>query len=229
MQHTKRPAIISEFLGTAFLVAAVVGSGIMGERLSGGNSAIALLANSVATGAMLVVLIATLGPISGAHFNPVVTLAAYYNKGNLGKAGSYLAAQLAGAVTGVVASNVMFELPPVSFSQHVRTGTAQLFSEFVATFGLLIVILVCSRFREGAIPYVVAAYITGAYWFTASTSFANPVVTIARAFTDTFSGIRPIDVPGFVIAQVLGGASAVVVSTWMMKAQESAMSKRASA
>ena len=238
MRQSKRAAIIAEFLGTTFLVAAVVGSGIMGERLADGNSAIALLANSVATGAMLVVLIATLGPLSGAHFNPIVTLAAYHSNRSIQEVWSYLGAQVAGALTGTVTANLMFGLSPLSFSQHARTGTAQLFSEFVATFGLLMVILVCSRFREAAIPYVVAAYITAAYWFTASTSFANPAVTIARAFTDTFAGIRPGDVPGFVIAQALGGASAVFVSRWMMKAPEpasvterhtGAMSKKGSA
>jgi glycerol uptake facilitator-like aquaporin len=238
VRQSKRAAIIAEFLGTTFLVAAVVGSGIMGERLADGNSAIALLANSVATGAMLVVLIATLGPLSGAHFNPIVTLAAYHSNRSIQEVWSYLGAQVAGALTGTVTANLMFGLSPLSFSQHARTGTAQLFSEFVATFGLLMVILVCSRFREAAIPYVVAAYITAAYWFTASTSFANPAVTIARAFTDTFAGIRPGDVPGFVIAQALGGASAVFVSRWMMKAPEpasvtdrhtGAMSKKGSA
>jgi glycerol uptake facilitator-like aquaporin len=238
VRQSKRAAIIAEFLGTTFLVAAVVGSGIMGERLADGNSAIALLANSVATGAMLVVLIATLGPLSGAHFNPIVTLAAYHSNRSIQEVWSYLGAQVAGALTGTVTANLMFGLSPLSFSQHARTGTAQLFSEFVATFGLLMVILVCSRFREAAIPYVVAAYITAAYWFTASTSFANPALTIARAFTDTFAGIRPGDVPGFVIAQALGGASAVFVSRWMMKAPEpasvtdrhtGAMSKKGSA
>jgi len=241
VRQSKRAAIVAEFLGTTFLVAAVVGSGIMGERLADGNSAIALLANSVATGAMLVVLIATLGPISGAHFNPIVTLAAYHSNRSIQsiqEVWSYLGAQLAGALTGTVTANLMFGLSPLSFSQHARTGTAQLFSEFVATFGLLMVILVCSRFREAAIPYVVAAYITAAYWFTASTSFANPAVTIARAFTNTFAGIRPAHVPGFVIAQALGGASAVFVSRWMIKAPEpatvtnrhtGAMSKKGSA
>jgi len=241
VRQSKRAAIVAEFLGTTFLVAAVVGSGIMGERLADGNRAIALLANSVATGAMLVVLITTLGPISGAHFNPIVTLAAYHSNRSIQsiqEVWSYLGAQLAGALTGTVTANLMFGLSPLSFSQHARTGTAQLFSEFVATFGLLMVILVCSRFREAAIPYVVAAYITAAYWFTASTSFASPAVTIARAFTDTFAGIRPGDVPGFVIAQALGGASAVFVSRWMIKAPEpatvtnrhtGAMSKKGSA
>ena len=232
----KRRAIIAEFLGTAFLVAAVVGSGIMGDRLADGNSAIALLANSMATGAMLVVLIATLGPISGAHFNPIVTLATYQSNTFATGAWSYLTAQTAGAVTGAVTANLMFGLSPISLSQHAHTGMAELFSEFVATFGLLMVILVCSTFREGAIPFVVAGYITAAYWFTASTSFANPVVTIARALTDTFSGIRPTDVPAFVVAQVLGGASGVLVSKWMVKAVNSgtephtaAISKKGSA
>ena len=212
--HGKHQAIVGEFLGTAFLLAAVVGSGIMGERLANGNAAIALLANSIATGAILVVLIVTFGPLSGANFNPLVTLATQQMAG--GKFWSYLAAQFTGALVGVGSANVMFGLPPFALSQHARTGLTQMFSEFVATFGLLLIILVCRKTREAAIPYVVAAYITAAYWFTGSTSFANPVVTLARALTDTFCGIRFADVPGFVIAQVVGAASAVGLCRWIV-------------
>lgn len=213
-----RQAVVAEFLGTAFLLAAVVGSGIMGERLAQGNLAIALLANSMATGAMLVVLILAFGPLSGAHFNPIVTLVmAFQNGGTLRQISQYLGAQLAGAFVGVASANLMFGLPPFSMSQHVRAGGAQMFSEFVATFGLLMVILVCATYRPAAIAYAVAGYITAAYWFTASTSFANPVVTLARAFTDTFSGIRLLDAPAFVVAQLCGGASAVGLFRWMVR------------
>jgi glycerol uptake facilitator-like aquaporin len=203
-------AIVAEFLGTAFLLAAVVGSGIMGERLANGNAAVALLANSIATGAMLVVLIVTFGPLSGAHFNPLVTLVMAYENGTARReVFQYLGSQVAGALAGVAGANVMFGLPPFSFSQHVRSGGAQAFSEFIATFGLLTVILVCGKFRSTSLPFVVACYITAAYWFTASTSFANPAVTLARALTDTFSGIRPSDVPLFILAQAVGAALAV--------------------
>jgi glycerol uptake facilitator-like aquaporin len=209
--------ITAEFLGTAFLLAAIVGSGIMGERLDGGNAAVALLANSVATGAMLVVLIVTLGPISGAHFNPLVTVTSYF-QGMLsaGYALSYLMAQVAGALVGVASANFMFGLPVFQFSQHTRAGVPQLFSEFVATFGLLLVILFSTKFAPQNVAFTVAAYITAAYWFTSSTSFANPAVTMARALTDTFSGIRPADVPGFVVAQALGGACSVAVYQQMI-------------
>jgi glycerol uptake facilitator-like aquaporin len=204
-------AITAEVLGTAFLLAAVVGSGIMGERLAGGNVGLALLANTVATGAALVVLILTFGPISGAHFNPVVTLASAW-EGRLrwrGVAG-YVTGQLGGALLGVAVAHLMFEEPLYSVARHVRQGPAQLLSEFVATFGLVTVIGSCARHRASAVPYAVGAYITAAYWFTASTSFANPAVTVARALSDTFVGIRPLDVPGFVFAQVLGGAAATL-------------------
>jgi len=205
-------AILAEFLGTAFLVAAVVGSGIMGERLANGNAAVALLANSIATGAMLVVLIVTFGPLSGAHFNPLVTLVmAYENGPPRREVFQYLGSQGAGALVGVAGANVMFGLAPFSFSQHIRSGGAQAFSEFIATFGLLTVILVCGKVRQTSLPFVVACYITAAYWFTASTSFANPAVTLARALTDTFSGIRPLDVPVFILAQAVGGALAAYV------------------
>jgi glycerol uptake facilitator-like aquaporin len=197
---------MAEFLGTAFLLAAVVGSGIMGERLAGGNTAIALLANSIATGAMLVVLILTFGPVSGAHFNPIVTLVMRPPKAAL-----YIVAQVLGAFVGVASANVMFGLSVFSMSEHVRAGGPQLFSEFVATFGLLTVILFGVAFQPAKVAYTVAAYITAAYWFTASTSFANPAVTLARAFTNTFAGIRLVDAPAFVIAQVAGALAAVLV------------------
>lgn len=212
MKTAATKAILAEFLGTAFLLAAVVGSGIMGERLANGNLAVALLANSIATGAMLVVLIATFGPLSGAHFNPLVTLAMAYQNGTTPReVFQYLGSQGVGALVGVAGANVMFGLAPFAFSQHIRSGGAQAFSEFIATFGLLTVILVCGKFRQTSLPFVVACYITAAYWFTASTSFANPAVTLARALTNTFSGIRPADVPLFILAQVVGGALAAFV------------------
>src|SRR5215467_10643562 len=204
--------LTAEGIGTAMLLAAVVGSGIMGERLAGGNVGLALLANTVATGAALVALILTYGPISGAHFNPAVTLADA-TQGGLAwsEVPFYLAAQIAGAFAGVAAAHVMFEAPLFFASRHVRSGWAQMFSEFVATFGLLAVIWGCSRLRSSAVPFAVAAYITAAYWFTASTSFANPAVTMARAASDTFAGIRPVDVPGFVLAQLIGAAAATAL------------------
>jgi len=188
--------LVAEAGGSAFLLAAVVGSGIMAERLAGGNGAIALLANTLATGAALVVLILTIGPISGAHFNPVVTLADA-SQGGLAwhDVPGYLLAQVLGALVGVAAANLMFGLPIFFASSHARPGAAQLFSEFVATFGLLAAIWGCVRLRPAAVPFAVAAYITAAYWFTASTSFANPSVTLARSLSDTFAGIRPADVP----------------------------------
>ena len=210
--------ITAEFLGTAFLLAAIVGSGIMGERLSGGNAAVALLANSVATGAMLVVLIITLGPISGAHFNPLVTFANCIQRTlRPDQALFYSIAQVTGGMVGVAAANYMFGLSMFQFSQHTRAGMPQLFSEFVATFGLLLVILLCTRFAPQHIAFTVASYITAAYWFTSSTSFANPAVTLARSLTDTFSGIRPADVPEFVVAQLLGGACGVVLFHQMVQ------------
>jgi glycerol uptake facilitator-like aquaporin len=208
---------VAEALGTAFLVAAVVGSGIMGERLSGGNVAIALLANTLATGAMLVTLILTFGPISGAHFNPAVTLADASQGGILWReVPGYIAAQVVGALLGVAAAHLMFAEPLLQVSQHVRAGSAQMFSEFVATFGLLSVIWGCSRLRADAVPFAVGLYIAGAYWFTASTSFANPAVTLARSFTNTFSGIRPTDAPGFVIAQFAGAFAATFLFRWLV-------------
>jgi glycerol uptake facilitator-like aquaporin len=212
-------ALVAEFIGTAMLLAAVVGSGIMGERLAAGNTAIALLANTLATGAALVALILTFGPISGAHFNPAVSFADASQGGlRWSTASAYAMAQTAGAVLGVGAADLMFEQPLYAWSQHVRVGAPQAFSEGIATFGLLSVIWGCSRRRTEAVPFAVAAYITAAYWFTASTSFANPAVTVARALTDTFAGIRPADVPAFVIAQAIGAAAATVLFRWLMPA-----------
>ncbi len=208
--------IVAEALGTALLLAAVVGSGIMGERLAGGNVAIALLANTIATGAMLAALILTFGAISGAHFNPAVTLADAMMGGLAWKfVPGYIAAQTAGALAGVGAAHIMFGLPVYAISRHARSGFAQGFSEFIATFGLLCVIWGCSRLRPSAVAYAVAAYITGAYWFTASTSFANPAVTLARSLTDTFAGIAPVDAPAFILAQLLGAAAATFLFRWL--------------
>jgi len=199
------------------LLAAVVGSGIMGERLAGGNVAIALLANTVATGAALVALILTFGPISGAHFNPAVTVADASQGGLAWSAVPiYVVAQVVGAFAGVAIAHVMFGEPLFTASRHARDGLPQLVSEFVATFGLLAVIWGCVRSRADMVPFAVAAYITAAYWFTASTSFANPAVTMARAATDTFAGIRPADAPGFVIAQLAGGGAATALFRWLL-------------
>ncbi len=207
----------AESLGTALLLAAVVGSGIMGERLAGGNVAIALLANTLATGAALVSLILTFGPISGAHFNPAVTLVDASQGGMPWReVPIYGAAQIAGAFAGVAAAHAMFGLPVFAASTHARAGSSQVFSEFVATFGLLAVIWGCSRQRSSAVPFAVAAYITAAYWFTASTSFANPAVTLARAATNTFAGIRPADVPAFLVAQLVGASAATALFRWLV-------------
>ncbi|HET8892386.1 MAG TPA: MIP/aquaporin family protein [Candidatus Angelobacter sp.] len=209
--------LAAETIGTALLLAAVVGSGIMGERLANGNVAIALLANTLATGAALVALILTFGPISGAHFNPAVTLADA-SQGGLPwrEVPGYVFVQIAGALVGVVCAHMMFALPWFSISHHARSGASQRLSEFVATFGLLAVIWGCVRARSTAIPFAVGTYITAAYWFTASTSFANPAVTIARSVTDTFAGIHPSDVPGFIIAQLSGAAVATLVFKWLI-------------
>jgi glycerol uptake facilitator-like aquaporin len=206
----------TEALGTAFLLAAVVGSGIMAERLAGGNTAIALLANTLATCATLTALILTLGPVSGAHFNPAVTLSAAW-QGALAwrDAPGYIAAQTGGGFAGVGAAHLMFGEPLFAASRHARAGGAQMFSEFVATFGLALVIWGCVRYRADAVAFAVGLYIAGAYWFTASTSFANPAVTLARAATDTFSGIRPADAPGFVAAQIAGAAAATALFRWI--------------
>lgn len=207
---------VAEGLGTALLLAVVIGSGIMGERLASGNVAVALLANAIATGCGLVVLILMFGTISGAHFNPVVTLSEAWQK-NLPFSDvlPYIAAQVIGAFAGVAAAHGMFGEPLFFASTHVRTGAAQWWSEFVATFGLLAVIISCSRSRPAVTPFAVALYITAAYWFTSSTSFANPAVTLARAASNTFAGIRPDDVAGFVVAQVLGASAATVLFRWL--------------
>ena len=209
--------LTAEALGTALLLAVVVGSGIMGERLAGGNVAIALLANTLATGAGLVVLILTFGPISGAHFNPAVTLADAWQGGlPWQEVPGYILAQVFGAFAGVAAAHGMFDLPLFEASMHIRTGASQWFSEFVATFGLLAVIWACVRRHPTAAPYAVGAYITSAYWFTASTSFANPAVTLARAATNTFAGIRPADVSGFIVAQLVGATVATALFAWLL-------------
>ena len=210
--------LAAEGVGTALLLAAVVGSGIMGERLAGGNVAVALLANSLATGAALVALILTFGPISGAHFNPAVTLGDASQGGIAWRdAGAYVAAQVVGAVVGVATADVMFGEPVFALSQHARQGPAQLLSEFVATFGLMSVIWGCSRLRSSSVvALAVGAYIMAAYWFTASTSFANPAVTLARSLTNTFAGIRPSDVPGFIVVQLFAAAAATGLFRWLV-------------
>jgi glycerol uptake facilitator-like aquaporin len=208
---------VAEFLGTAFLVAAVIGSGVMGDYLSNGNVALALLANTIATGAALVALIAAFGPISGAHLNPAVSLMDALEKGlSWRETPYYVSGQILGGIFGTVVAHLMFGLRIISLSHHIRSGPAQVFSEFVATFGLVSIIWGCSRRKPDAIPFVVGAYIMAAYWFTASTSFANPAVTIARCLSDTFAGIRPIDVPWFVLAQFLGGIAATMVFRWLV-------------
>ena len=208
--------LVAEALGTLLLVATVVGSGIMAERLTD-DTALALLGNTLPTGAILVVLITILGPISGAHFNPAVTLAMLL-RGAIGQrpAGLYVLAQILGGLAGTIAAHLMFELAPLAFSAHARTGPAQWWAEIVATFGLVGVILGGLRFNGPAIPWLVGLYITAAYWFTASTSFANPAVAIARAFTDTFSGIRPLDVPAFIVAECIGAVLAAALFGWLL-------------
>lgn len=210
----------AEFLGTAFLLMAVVGSGIMAERLAGGNVALALLANSVATGAALVALILAFASVSGAHFNPAVTLAeAMRGKMLWRDVPVYMAAQFLGGLAGVAAAHLMFALPVFFVSHHARGGAGFLWSEFIATFGLLAVIWGCERSRPSAIPFAVGAYITAAYWFTSSTSFANPAVALARAMSDTFAGIRPSDVPGFIVAQVIGAVAGTLCLQWLTSAR----------
>ena len=212
-----RRRLVAEGLGTAMLLAAVVGSGIMGEQLAGGNVAVALLANTVATGAALVALILTFGPVSGAHFNPVVSFADASQGGlSFREALAYSSAQIAGALIGVLAAHVMFSQALFSLSRHTRSGFPQILSEAIATFGLLSVIWGCSRRRSAAVPFAVGAHITAAYWFTASTSFANPAVTIARALSDTFAGIRPADVPGFILGQAIGATAATALFRWLV-------------
>lgn len=217
---------VAETFGTGLLVATVIGSGIMGERLAGGNVAVALLANTLATGAGLVALILTFGPISGAHFNPAVTLADAIQGGLRWRdVPVYVIAQLIGAFIGVAAANVMFGLPVFFVSHHARAGVAQLLSEVIATFGLLAVIRGCAR-RGATVPFAVGAYITAAYWFTSSTSFANPAVTLARSLSDTFAGIRPADVPAFVVAQLVGAAAATWAFKWLVPSNHEEESRR---
>ena len=209
--------IAAETLGTALLVATVVGSGIMAETLTK-DVALALLGNTIATGAMLVVLITILGPISGAHFNPAVSLV-FAIKGDLAwrDMAFYTLAQIGGGIVGTIAAHLMFAMPIIMVSEHVRTGNAQWFAEWVATFGLVVTILAGIRFAHAAVPWLVGLYITAAYWFAASTSFANPAVAIARSLTNTFSGIRPVDLPGFIAAQLAGAICALALATWLLR------------
>ena len=211
--HPFQRRLLSEYIGTAGLLATVIGSGIMAERLAGGNDAVALLGNTLATGAMLVVLITAFGPVSGAHFNPAVTLA-FMMRREIEKSHAlvYIIVQVAGAITGMLVAHIMFEEQIFQFSTKVRSGPAQMFSEAVATFGLVLTIFGAIRHRPDSVAWMVGLYITAAYWFTASTSFANPAVTIARAMTDTFSGIQPVDAPYFIIAQIIGALAAVLIA-----------------
>jgi glycerol uptake facilitator-like aquaporin len=214
--------LAAEALGTAFLVATVVGSGIMAEKLASGNMALALLGNTIPTGAILVVLILALAPISGAYFNPAVSLVAAINGGlRWREFGPYVTAQVVGGCLGTLSAHGMFELPLLQSASTVRTGPAQWFAEFVATFGLLMTILALVRFRTEAVPYGVGLYITAAYWFTSSTSFANPAVTAARSLTDTFAGIAPPDVPMFVIAEFAGALAAMQLMSWLLQPERS--------
>ncbi|WP_209854670.1 aquaporin [Rhizobium herbae] len=209
--------VFAEALGTCLLVATVIGSGIMADTLTD-DTALALLGNTLATGAILVVLITIFGPISGAHFNPAVSLV-FALKRDLARRdlGFYVAAQVAGGIVGTVVAHLMFDLPVIEASLKVRTGGSQWFSEWVATFGLVAVILAGIRFEQKSIAWLVGLYITAAYWFTASTSFANPAVALARSLTNTFSGIRPLDLPGFVIAEVLGALCALALMSWLLR------------
>jgi glycerol uptake facilitator-like aquaporin len=226
MNINLRSRVATEFVGTAFLLMAVVGSGIMGERLAGGNIAIALLANSLATGAALIALILALGPISGAHFNPVVTLADAVHGGMAWhEVPGYVTAQMFGAFAGVAAAHAMFGLPLFFASHHARSGWPLWWSEFIATFGLLAVIWGCARAHKSAVAFAVGAYITGAYWFTSSTSFANPAVTLARGASDTFAGIRPADTAAFIVAQLAGGLAATLAFRWMARPEITAVHK----
>jgi glycerol uptake facilitator-like aquaporin len=213
--------LVAEALGTAFLLATVVGSGIMAERLADGNVALALLANAIPTGAMLVVLITMFGPISGAHFNPAVTLC-FFMRREIGApdALGYVATQLIGAAIGTWCAHLMFDMPILMLGGTVRAGTGQWAGEAVATFGLIAAILVCVQVRPKAVAAVVGLYITAAYWFTSSTSFANPAVTVARALTDSFAGIRPADVPAFIVAQLAGALAASLVASWLVAEPE---------
>lgn len=217
MKSSLARRVVAEFVGTLFLLAAVVGSGIMAERLAAGNVALALLANAVATGAALVAIILAFGPVSGAHLNPAVTLADAWQGGiRWRETPPYILAQLSGALAGVAVAHLMFGLPVFSASTHIRSGPAQAFSEFIATFGLLAIILGCARHRSSAIPFAVGSYVTAAYWFTSSTSFANPAVTLARALTNTFAGIRPSDISAFLAAQLAGAFCATLLFQWLL-------------
>ena len=217
IDHNRAQRLAAECLGTAFLLATVVGSGIMAENLSGGNVAIALLGNTIPTGAILFVLITTFGPISGAHFNPVVTISFMLRKDiSISESMQFIIVQIIGGLLGVLAAHIMFDENIIQFSQKVRTGPAQWFAEGVATFGLVFTILATLRAKPSAIPMAVALYITAAYWFTASTSFANPAVTIARSFSDTFAGIRLIDAPFFIAAQIAGAVLAKYFARWLV-------------
>jgi glycerol uptake facilitator-like aquaporin len=215
--------LAAEALGAAFLLAAVVGSGIMAAKLAGGNGALALLCNTLPTGAILVVLILAFGPISGAHFNPAVT-AAFAARGELSwpVAGGYVTAQILGAIVGVWAAHLMFELPVLQFSTTIRTGPSQWLAEAIATFGLLLTIFGCLRSSPASVPYAVGLYITAAYWFTASTSFANPAVTLARSLSDTFAGIAPAGVAAFIVSQFVGAGAAMAIAQWLWPRPESA-------
>jgi glycerol uptake facilitator-like aquaporin len=209
--------LVAEALGTGFLVAAVIGSGIMAAKLSGGNDALALLCNTIATGAILVVIITIFAPISGAHFNPAVTLVAAIRRAmSKQDAVLYILVQILGGCLGALFAHLMFGLSPFQLATTVRTGLPQWFAEFVATFGLILTILGCVRFKPDAVAVAVGLYITAAYWFTASTSFANPAVTIARSLSDTFAGISPADVPGFIVAEILGALAAAALAAWLL-------------
>ena len=223
--HDLPRRLAAEALGTAFLLAVVVGSGIMGDRLAGGNDAIALLGNTIATGAALVVLILVFGAISGAHFNPAVTLA-FSVRREIGPRDAvlYVAVQIAGGILGVMAAHFMFGEPLLVEGVKARTGPGQWLGEFVATFGLLATILGCLRARPEAVPYAVGLFITAGYWFTSSTSFANPAVTVARSFTDTFAGIAPADAPGFIASQVVGALAATAVFAWLWSERRRSLS-----
>jgi glycerol uptake facilitator-like aquaporin len=221
MTFTLSRRLAAEGLGTGLLVATVVGSGIMAERLAGGNIALALLGNTLPTGAMLVVLILALGPISGAHLNPAVSVVMAFRKEHAGRELlPYMLAQILGGGVGTLVAHAMFALPLLELGVKARTGGPLWFAEGVATFGLILTILAVARFRREAIPVAVGLYITAAYWFTASTSFANPAVTIARAFTDTFSGIAPSDVPMFIVAQLAGALAGLFVVSWFLVGSE---------
>ena len=216
--------LFAEWLGTFFLVAVVIGSGIMAERLAGGNIALALLGNTIATGAILVVIILIFGPISGAHFNPAVTLA-FLLRRDIDKktAGYYVVLQILGGITGAAVAHIMFELPLFEASVNVRTGISQWVAEFVATFGLVATIFGCIKARPEAVPYAVGLFITAGYWFTSSTSFANPAVTIARTMTNTFSGIAPVDAPAFILAQLIAASVVVWVFGWLLDEKASSV------